>query len=340
MDIKYKHKYLKYKKMYNQVINKDNNTEIIQHGGFGKTNRIIIMNLAHLQKFFEKANTITTIKKCHESPTRKNKYKGLIETLSFDDMQDIWANGDIINRPICMETKSTKIQHLLQFIEDKQATLDNEFIIKLKEEAIKIANSANKSLIEAAGAIPGSELYCINKVLNLIEYVPLEDSGFKNPDIKPMLRKIADGYVNRIKQKLLSLGNINVDTNTKYPVIEFYQQLPNHNKLTTELCKKLLEVVNNKYPKNNYHVIFYFTMHHANCNTIDGIYVSDKLLNTQFNIDKYIKKNLLNSYNYDNTGRNYMYDLLNDFASGTPIIQLDETIKFSEIQPNSRMTMF
>ena len=35
-----------------------------------------------------------------------------------------------------------------------------------------------------------------------------------------------------------------------------------------------------------------------------------------------------------------MYDLLNDFASGTPIIQLDETIKFSEIQPNSRMTMF
>ena len=100
MDIKYKHKYLKYKKMYNQVINKDNNTEIIQHGGFGKTNRIIIMNLAHLQKFFEKANTITTIKKCHESPTRKNKYKGLIETLSFDDMQDIWANGDIINRPI------------------------------------------------------------------------------------------------------------------------------------------------------------------------------------------------------------------------------------------------
>ena len=81
-------------------------------------------------------------------------------------------------------------------------------------------------------------------------------------------------------------------------------------------------------------------MHHANCNTIDGIYVSDKLFNTQFNIDKYIKKNLLNSYNYDNTGRNYMYDLLNDFASGTPIIQLDETINFSEIQPNSRMTMF
>lgn len=354
MDIKYKNKYLKYKKMYNQVIGKDINTEIIQEGG-GKTNRMIFMTKKHLIDYFKEANE-QKIKKCYKRPVNTNKYSGIIETPSYDDMQNIWGDNNITERPYVMEQDNNEIKNILSFFDERRAEIDNNLMKTMRENAhamkkqlAKFANNAGKSVLEASAMIPGSDLFCINKVINMVNKTKNIDFEYLKKNDKELMVDMTVDYLEETKDYLLSSNMVNVDDLSfkmeKYPVITMKNNLPTHNNLSTALCKMYLDEINkkhlnNQYTDNEYTVIFYFTMHHDKCNTIDGMYVSSNLLYDTLNaqqLEPYINMKLFDSYNYDNTRRNYMYTVIDEFASGNfkDIIPPSDA-ELSKPQPNSR----
>ena len=314
MDNKYKNKYLKYKKMYNQVIGKDINTEIIQEGG-GKTNRMIFMTKKHLIDYFKEANE-QKIKKCYKRPVNTNKYSGIIETPSYDDMQNIWTNNNnITGRPYVMEEKNNEIQHLLSTGEEALAKVENNIIKTLREKI----------------TIPGSDLYCINKAISIVNKTKNIDFKYLKKVDKELMADMTLDYLEETKGYL---------TTSKYPVITMKNNLSSHNNVSSALCKMYLDEINKEHSDNEYTVIFYFTMHHDKCNTIDGIYVSSNLLHDTLNaqqLEPYINMKLFDSYNYDNTRRNYMYTVIDEFASGNfKAIIPPSDAELSKPQPNSR----